>query len=394
MPQIAKDLIDFTQSNWLKDTPPSGIRAFDVKVSSIPGIIKLTLGEPDLNTPEHVKQAAIKSIENNDSHYSAQVGTLELRKAISNYLKQTQSLDYDPNNEVIVTVGATEALTATVLTFVKENEEVIVPTPSYALYFSILDLVGGKALSINTATSDFILSPDALKETIAKNPNAKAIILNYPTNPTGREYSSSQLEELAEIIRENHLFVISDEIYGDLVYDLPHTSIAQFIPERTLVISGLSKSHAMTGYRIGYVAGPSEIVKWIAKMHGFMVTAPSNPAQSAATEALNNGAEDPIAATEIYRKRRDYLTKSLNDLGLKTVTSDGAFYLFVKVPEKYGNDDWKFAEELAQKGKVAGVPGSAFGSGGKGYIRFSYAASDETLKKAVRRIKEFMINEG
>ncbi|BDR59079.1 aminotransferase class I/II-fold pyridoxal phosphate-dependent enzyme [Xylocopilactobacillus apicola] len=393
MPEIAKDLVNYSKENSLKDIPPSGIRYFDVKVNKIPDILKLTLGEPDLNTPEHVKKAAVQSILDNDSHYSDQEGTLRLRTAISNFLKRKLDLSYDPQTEVLVTIGGTEALTATMLTFFHPGDDIIVPTPSYALYFPIIHLTGSNLVSVNTAPTNFVLTPEVLEETLAAHPQAKAIILNYPTNPTGREYSAEELEKLAAIIKEHNLMVISDEIYSELVYDLPHTSIAQYLPERTIIVNGLSKSHAMTGYRAGYLAGPAGLVKWVMEMHAFLVTAPSNPAQAAATEALENGDQDPVEASKIYQKRRDYITKALNDLGLETVPSNGAFYIFVKIPAKYGTDDWAFAEDLAQKGKVAGIPGSSFGAGGEGYIRFSYAASDEKLEEAVRRIKDFLTKE-
>lgn len=393
MPKIANDLIDFAKQNNLKDIPPSGIRAFDIKSSQIPGIIKLTLGEPDLNTPEHVKYAASQSILNNDSHYSAQEGKLELRKAISNYMKRTEGLDYDPETEVLVTIGGTEAITASFLSLFHPGEEVIVPTPSYALYFPVIQMSGATLVSINTSNTDFILTPESLKATLTDHPKAKAIILNYPTNPTGREYSSDELKKLASIIKDHQLMVISDEIYSELLYDVKHVSIARFIPERTLVVNGLSKSHAMTGYRIGYVVGPAGLIKVVREMHAFMVTAPSNPAQAAAIEALENGSDDPAKACEIYRKRRDFITKAFKDMGLQTVLPEGAFYVFVKIPEKYGDDDWAFTSDLAEKGKVGGVPGRSFGPGGEGYIRFSYAASDEDLHEAVKRIKRFLEEE-
>ncbi|BDR55834.1 aminotransferase [Xylocopilactobacillus apis] len=302
-------------------------------------------------------------------------------------------MDYDPETEIVVTIGATEALTAIMMTFFNQGDEIIVPTPSYALYFPIIQLTKSKVVSINTSMTDFVLTPESLEQSLKEHPKAKVIILNYPTNPTGREYSADNLQKIAEIIRKHHLYVISDEIYSELVYGMPHTSIARYIPERTLVVNGLSKSHAMTGYRVGYVAGPAELVKWILEMHAFMVTAPSNPAQAAAVEALENGADDPLESRKIYQRRRDYLVKSLNEMGLETVESDGAFYMFVKIPAQYGQDDQAFAWDLASKGKVAGIPGNSFGEGGKRYIRFSYAASDETLKEAMKRVKEFMAKE-
>lgn len=389
MPQLAADLTQITHTP-LEKIPSSGIRAFAQRIDDIPDLIKLTLGEPDLNTPEHVKQAAVKSILANDSHYSDQRGTLQLRQAISNYLQRKQNLTYDPKSEIIVTVGATEALTAIALSLFQPGDQIIVPTPSYALYFPLIQYTQAELVAINTASTDFVLTPQALKNTLQEHPQAKAILLNYPTNPTGREYSEKVLKQLVPIIRQSHLYVISDEIYSELTYDCPHVSIARYLPERTLLVNGVSKSHAMTGYRIGYLAGPETLINLIAKMHAFMITAPSNPAQSAAAEALENGDQDPVDSRHIYQKRRDYIVQALNEMGLQTMPGEGAFYVFAKIPAQYKNDDEAFALDLAHKAKVGGTPGKSFGPGGEGYIRFSYAASDADLRKAISRIQKFL----
>ena len=389
MPQLAADLTQITNTP-LEKIPSSGIRAFAQRIDDIPDLIKLTLGEPDLNTPEHVKQAAVQSILANDSHYSDQRGTLQLRQAISNYLQRKQNLTYDPKSEIIVTVGATEALTAIALSLFQPGDQIIVPTPSYALYFPLIQYTQAELVAINTASTDFVLTPQALKNTLQEHPQAKAILLNYPTNPTGREYSEEVLKQLVPIIRQSHLYVISDEIYSELTYDCPHVSIARYLPERTLLVNGVSKSHAMTGYRIGYLAGPETLINLIAKMHAFMITAPSNPAQAAAAEALENGDQDPVDSRHIYQKRRDYIVQALNEMGLQTMPGEGAFYVFAKIPAQYKNDDEAFALDLAHKAKVGGTPGKSFGPGGEGYIRFSYAASDADLRKAMSRIQKFL----
>lgn len=389
MPQLAADLTQITHTP-LEKIPSSGIRAFAQRIDDIPDLIKLTLGEPDLNTPEHVKQAAVQSILANDSHYSDQRGTLQLRQAISNYLQRKQNLTYDPKSEIIVTVGATEALTAIALSLFQPGDQIIVPTPSYALYFPLIQYTQAELVAINTASTDFVLTPQALKNTLQEHPQAKAILLNYPTNPTGREYSEKVLKQLVPIIRQSHLYVISDEIYSELTYDCPHVSIARYLPERTLLVNGVSKSHAMTGYRIGYLAGPETLINLIAKMHAFMITAPSNPAQAAAAEALENGDQDPVDNRHIYQKRRDYIVQALNEMGLQTMPGEGAFYVFAKIPAQYKNDDEAFALDLAHKAKVGGTPGKSFGPGGQGYIRFSYAASDADLRKAMSRIQKFL----
>ncbi|NVY95619.1 aminotransferase class I/II-fold pyridoxal phosphate-dependent enzyme [Lactobacillus sp. DCY120] len=389
MPQLAAELT--TVVNQLLDqVQPSAIRAFDDRISKIPGIIKLTIGEPDLDTPEHVKQAGIQSIANNESHYSAQKGTPELRQAISNYLKDTQNVTYDPETEVIVTVGATEALTAAMFTLLNPGDEVIIPTPAFALYFPIVTLTGAHPIMVDTSASDFVLTPELLTKTLEEHPHARAVLLNYPSNPTGREYSKDELSSLATIIADQGLYVIADEIYSELLYEGQHFSIACLLPERTILVSGLSKSHAMTGYRIGYLAAPAAVVANIAKMHGFLVTAPVTPCQAAAAEALNNGRQDAKAAVKIYQKRRDNLVQSLEKLGFQTVAPQGAFYLFAKIPAAFNQDDVAFALQLAEEAKVGCTPGSGFGTGGEGYLRFSYAASDADIAAVSERLTNFV----
>ncbi|UQS82524.1 aminotransferase class I/II-fold pyridoxal phosphate-dependent enzyme [Bombilactobacillus folatiphilus] len=389
MPELAKELRNVTNQT-LATIQPSAIRKFDQEISQIPGIIKLTLGEPDLNTPEHVKQAAIASIAQDDSHYSAPKGKMSLRQAISAYLRRKQNITYDPETEIIVTVGATEALTATIFSLVNPGDEVIIPTPSYALYFPLLKLAGAKLIEIDTSTTQFVLTPETLAQTLVQHPQAKFIILNYPGNPTGQEYSKTLLQQLAAVIRQYPLGVIADEIYSELVYEQPHYSIARILPERTVLVNGLSKSHAMTGYRSGYVVAPGPWIQAIAKMHGFLVTCPPDTAQAAALEALSTGDEDPQAAVTVYQHRRDDLEQALVNLDFQPLHPQGAFYLFAKIPAQYGDDDLTFARQLAQKAKVGCTPGRAFGQGGQGYLRFSYASSDEILQQAVQRITYFL----
>ncbi|GAA3637789.1 aminotransferase class I/II-fold pyridoxal phosphate-dependent enzyme [Lactobacillus hamsteri] len=390
MPELAKNL-GFSQK--VTDLKASGIRIFDNKVSKIPGIIKLTLGEPDMNTPEHVKEAAIRSIQNNDSHYAPQKGKLELRKAISNFLKKSINVDYDPESEIVVTVGATEAINATLFAITNPGDQIIIPTPVFSLYWPVATLADADFVLANTAEDNFILTPEHLEEIIAENPKAKAVVLNYPTNPTGVEYSKDDIKALAKVIAKHNLYVITDEIYSSLTYGIKHYSIATEIPERAIYISGVSKSHAMTGYRLGYVAGPKEIMEQISKVHGLMVTTTTDASQAAAIEALTNGLDDPENYRKVYQKRRDFVVKALNEVGMSTVKPQGAFYVFAKIPEKYGQDDMKFALDLAYKKKVGVTPGSAFGPGGEGYMRLSYASSDENLHTALNRIREFLEEE-
>lgn len=390
MPELSPDLYG-TINHKLAALKPSGIRAFDRKVSQIPGIIKLTVGEPDFNTPDHVKQAAIKSITANDSHYAPQAGKTELLAAINRYLHDTRGVDYSPANEIVVTVGATEALDATMFSLFNTGDKVIVPTPAFALYFPLIAMTGATAVQVDTSSDNFVLTPEHLEQVIKEEgQGVKAVLLNYPSNPTGREYSGELLEKLADVIAEHHLYVIADEIYSDLVYGVDHHSIAQFIPERTLLISGLSKSHAMTGYRLGYVAGPSQIIKSILKMHAYLVTTVTDSTQAAATEALNHGREDPLAFRRAYQRRRDIVVNGLNKLGFQIVTPQGAFYVFAKIPHAFGTDDQHFARKLASQAKVGVTPGSAFGAGGEGYIRLSYASSEADIDECLKRIEKFV----
>ncbi|MRG89510.1 aminotransferase class I/II-fold pyridoxal phosphate-dependent enzyme [Limosilactobacillus reuteri] len=390
MPELSADLYG-TVSHKLDALQPSGIREFNKEVSKIPGIIKLTLGEPDMATPEHVKQAAIRSIEEDDSHYAPQMGKPELLEAISDYIQNTRDVHYDPQTEIIATVGATEALDATLFAILNTGDKVVVPTPIFSLYFPLIEMTGATVVQVDTSADNFVLTPEKLEEVLEEEgKGVKAVILNYPSNPTGREYPQEVLAGLAEVIKKHHLYAIADEIYSELVYGVEHYSIATMIPERTIFISGLSKSHAMTGYRLGYVAAPAKIMANISKMHAFLVTTVTNNVQVAAAEALTNGLDDPLEFRKIYQHRRDLLVAGLEKLGFEMLTPEGAFYLFAKIPAQFGTDDVAFAKQLAKEAKVGVTPGSAFGKGGDGYVRLSYASSDENLTEAIKRIGEFL----
>ena len=390
MPELSADLYG-TVSHKLDALQPSGIREFNKEVSKIPGIIKLTLGEPDMATPEHVKQAAIRSIEEDDSHYAPQMGKPELLEAISDYIQNTRDMHYNPQTEIIATVGATEALDATLFAILNTGDKVVVPTPIFSLYFPLIEMTGATVVQVDTSADNFVLTPEKLEEVLEEEgKGVKAVILNYPSNPTGREYPQEVLAGLAEVIKKHHLYAIADEIYSELVYGVEHYSIATMIPERTIFISGLSKSHAMTGYRLGYVAAPAKIMANISKMHAFLVTTVTNNVQVAAAEALTNGLNDPLEFRKIYQHRRDLLVAGLKKLGFEMLTPEGAFYLFAKIPAQFGTDDVAFAKQLAKEAKVGVTPGSAFGKGGDGYVRLSYASSDENLIEAIKRIGEFL----
>lgn len=389
MPKLAPEVSGIV-SETIKNMPLSGIRGFDNKVSAIPGVLKLTLGEPDFNVPDHIKAAAIQAIKSNDSHYSASNGKLELRQAIAKRLKQSRNVDYDPDSEIVVTNGATEALGDIMLATLNQGDEVLVPTPAFSLYFSIIRMAGAKVVELDTFKNGFELTAAQLEQALKDHPRAKMILMNYPSNPTGRVFSQAKIDELAALLKQYHVLVVADEIYSDLEYNQKHSSLASLIPGQTLLVSGLSKSFAMTGWRIGFVAGPAEIIKQISKVHSFLTISVNDIAQDAAIEAYENGKDDPIKFNAAYKKRRDFVMAKLQEMGFDMATPEGAFYIFAKIPAKFGKDDEKFALALAQKAKVGVIPGSAFGEGGQGYIRISYAASDEKLAQAMAQIKDHL----
>lgn len=372
----------------------SMIREFAEKFAKIPGLIKLTLGEPNFNVPEHVKDAAIESIKENKSHYSDQKGFLSLRAAVSGYLNKQFNLKYDPESEVIITIGATEAIFDSLGAIINPGDKVIIPTPTFALYIPIVKILGGIPVQVNTTADGFRLTGKHLEQVIEKEgpDKVKAMVLNFPGNPTGFVYSKDQLQEIVDVVKDKSMFVISDEIYAELTYGHKHVSLAELMPGKTIIINGLSKSHAMTGYRIGYIAGPKDFVEQANKMHAFTVTAPSNPAQFAAEEALTNGIEDPVYMRDIYQDRRDFLVDQLNDMGYVTKMPEGAFYTFSKIPEKYHLSSIEFANKLANEGLVGVTPGVAFGDGGEGHFRISYAASMEDIQEAMKRLRKFTNN--
>lgn len=389
MPELAKSLQN-VENKYLKTIGNNKIRLFNQEFSKYPGTIKLVVGEPDFNTPEHVKQAAIKSIEENYSHYSPQKGFDGLLKAISNYLDSRYNLKYDPESEIIVTVGATEAIYVSVASIINTGDKVIIPTPAFSFYASTVKALGGIPVEVDVSDNGFKLSSEKLQEVIDREGDSvKAIILNFPSNPTGVAYNESEIEELAKVVKDKSIFVICDEIYSELVYDVKHVSFANVLPEQTILINGVSKSHSMTGYRIGYIAAPKEFVAEADKLHAFTTTAASNPAQFGAQEALENGLDDPIETRKIYKERRDYLVKELNEIGYKTLNPQGAFYVFPKIPEEFGLDSESFARKLAKDARVGVIPGSIFGKGGDKYFRISYAVPLDELKEAVSRIKKF-----
>lgn len=377
----------------LTQIQPNAIRAFDAQISDVADILKLTLGEPDFNVPTHIKQAAIDSILADDSHYAPAAGTQALREAAVQFLADRYNLQYDADSQVIVTLGATEGIYDTITAVVNPGDRVLIPAPNFPLYDPTVVLAGGVPTYVDTSATDFLLTPDQLQGAIdTYGDQLMAVVLNYPSNPTGATYTSEQLSALADVLRGTDITVIADEIYSELVYDGQHTSIAQYLPDQTLVLNGVSKSHAMTGYRIGFVVGPTKLIRAVGLIHQFAVTSASNPAMAGAAEALGTeaGRQDTLAMKAEYAARRDYLVKALRELGFAIPQPAGAFYVFAQIPDGLEQDDVAFSLALAQEGKVAVIPGSAFGIGGAGYIRFSYAASLADLQTAVARIATFI----
>ena len=369
----------------------SMIRQFDQSISDIPDVLKLTLGEPDFATPKHIKEAAKRAIDADESHYTGMAGLLALRQAASTFVKEKYHLTYNPDNEILVTIGATEALSASLTAILEPGDKVLLPAPAYPGYEPVVNLVGAEVVEIDTRANDFVLTPEMLEEAILKEGEAlKAVILNYPINPTGVTYSRQQIKNLAEVLKKYPIFVISDEVYAELTYTgESHVSIAEYLPDQTILISGLSKSHAMTGWRLGLIFAPAVLTAQLIKSHQYLVTAATTSVQFAAIEALTNGKDDALPMKEEYIKRRDYIIEKMEAMKFKIIKPDGAFYIFAKIPVAQGQDSFKFLQDFAKEKAVAFIP-VAFGKYGEGYLRISYAASMETIKEAMKRLKEFM----
>ncbi len=374
----------------VKALAPSDILEFNKEIAGIDGIVKLTLGEPDFFTPEHVKQAGIQAIQDNHSHYTESRGMPSLRKAAADYLHAKYGLDYDPDTQMVITAGATGGIFSGLTAMINPGDTVILPTPIFPLYIPIAQLSGAKTVFVDTSDDGFILKSDKLEAAIENSDGpVKALVLNYPTNPTGVTYARQDLEALAQVARKHGFFVLSDEIYAELTYQGTHVSMGTILPEQTVVLGGVSKSHAMTGWRVGIAAGPADVIDQISKVNEFTITSVTTNAQYAAQEALTKGMNDTDPMREAYRKRRDYLVKALPEVGLDVIDPKGAFYIFARLPEGM-RDSWSFVYDLARKAKVAVIPGASFGPGGEGYVRISYAASMEDLHTAVERIGDYM----
>ena len=368
------------------------IRQFDQAISEIPGVLRLTLGEPDFTTPDHVKEAAKRAIDQDQSYYTGMSGLLTLRQAVSDFVKEKYQLDYNPENEILVTIGATEALSATLTAILEEGDKVLLPAPAYPGYEPIVNLVGAEIVEIDTTENGFVLTPEMLEKAILEQGDKlKAVILNYPANPTGITYSREQLEALAAVLRKYEIFVVCDEVYSELTYTGEnHVSLGTMLRDQAIIINGLSKSHAMTGWRLGFIFAPANFTAQLIKSHQYLVTAANTMAQHAAVEALTAGKDDAEPMKKEYIQRRDYIIDKMTKLGFEIIKPDGAFYIFAKIPAGYNQDSFAFLKDFAQKKAVAFIPGAAFGQYGEGYVRLSYAASMGTIREAMKRLEEYM----
>jgi aminotransferase len=371
----------------VKDVQISGIRKFYNMVADIEGTISLTIGQPDFPTPMHIKEAAKQAIDSDYTVYTHNAGYLELREAASKYVKDKYKLSYDPANEVIVTSGASEGIDITFRTILVQGNEVILPGPVYPGYEPIIKMCGATPVYADTTKNGFRLTADIIEKYITDH--TRCIVLPYPSNPTGVTLTAEELLDIAELVRGKDIFILADEIYSELVFDQEHVSIATFLKEQTIVLNGLSKSHSMTGWRIGLLFAPAAISQHLLKVHQYNVTCAASISQRAALAALTAGRNDAIPMKTEYARRREYVYGRLQAMKLEIVKPNGAFYFFIKLPEGYASS-LDFCLKLVQQKKVAVVPGDAFSPLGEGYFRISYAYSMETLEKALDRIEAFL----
>ena len=377
-------------SNKIKNIEPSGIRKFFDIVSEMKDAISLGVGEPDFDTPWHIREEGIYSLEHGRTFYTSNAGLKELRVEISKYLERRFSLKYDQQNEVIVTVGGSEAIDGALRAMIDPGDEVIVPQPSFVSYEPCVVLAGGVPVIIELKEEDeFKLTRQQILDAVTEK--TKILVMPFPNNPTGAVMTREDLQEIVDVIIERDLYVISDEIYSELTYCGDHVSIASFpgMRERTIVINGFSKSYAMTGWRLGYACGPRVILEQMLKIHQFAIMCAPTTSQYAAVEALRNGDEDVRKMREAYNQRRNYLMRAFSEMGLQCFEPFGAFYAFPCIKE-FGMTSEEFADRLLHEEKVAVVPGTAFGASGEGFLRISYAYSIEDLKEALARLQAFL----
>ncbi|MBQ5327570.1 MAG: aminotransferase class I/II-fold pyridoxal phosphate-dependent enzyme [Oscillospiraceae bacterium] len=377
-------------SEKVAELKPSGIRKFFDLAAEVKDVIALTIGEPDFKTPWHIREAGINSLEKGRTWYTANAGLIELRQEASKYLKRRFNLDYD-SKDIFITVGGSEAIDLTIRAIIDNGDEMLLPIPSFVCYDPICRLAGGNVIPIETKReNDFRLTAEELKAAIT--PKTKLLVLPFPNNPTGAVMRREHLEEIAEVLRGTDIMVLSDEIYAELTYGGErHVSIAEIdgMKERTIIVNGFSKAYAMTGWRLGYVAGPSSIIQQMLKIHQYAIMSSPTTSQYAAVVAMRDCDNEVEEMKKEYDMRRRFLVKAFNDMGLDCFTPEGAFYVFPCIKSTGLSSD-EFCEKLLHSKKVAVVPGGAFGSSGEGFVRVSYSYSLDHLMEATKRIKEFL----
>ncbi|WP_423409871.1 aminotransferase A [Heyndrickxia sp. MSNUG] len=371
----------------VKEIEISGIRKFFNLVADVKDMVQLTIGQPDFPTPDHVKEAGKKAIDNNFTTYTHNAGFLPLRQAAANFYQQKYSVEYSAEHETIITAGASEAIDITFRTILEEGCEVILPAPVYVGYEPIIKLCGAIPVYADIRKTQFRMTAELIESLITEK--TRCIVLPYPSNPTGVSLNETELKEIAQLVKDKDIFILADEIYSELVYEQKHVSIAQFIKDKTIVINGLSKSHSMTGWRIGMLFAPEYVAKHILKVHQYNVTCATSISQMAALEALTNGINDAEPMKKEYALRRNYVYNRLTSMSLEVIKPEGAFYFFVKIPLE-NIPSFDFCMELVEKVKLAVVPGSAFSELGEGYFRISYAYSMDTLKEGLDRLEKYL----
>ncbi len=379
-------------SQKIQNIKPSGIRKFFDILEEMTDAISLGIGEPDFVTPWHIRDAGIYSLERGHTKYTSNAGMLELRREIANYLRRRFDLEYDYTNQILVTVGGSEAIDLALRVLVNPGDEVIIPVPSFVCYGPLTEMAGGVPVYVElTAENGFRLTPEQLK--VAITPRTKALVLPFPSNPTGGIMERRDLEAIAQVLEDNDIMVISDEIYAELTYGQRHVSPANLIQlyDRTVVVNGFSKSHAMTGWRMGYVCAPQPVVAAMTKLHQFGIMSAPTTSQYAAIEAMRSGDEDIAHMREEYDSRRRYLVENLNRIGLDCFEPKGAFYVFPCIRSS-GLSSEEFCERFLREEKVAVIPGTAFGPGGEGYVRACYASSMRDLTESISRLDNFLQN--
>ncbi|WP_084244304.1 aminotransferase class I/II-fold pyridoxal phosphate-dependent enzyme [Planomicrobium okeanokoites] len=367
----------------------SGIRQFFNQLVDYPDAINLTIGQPDFPTPEAVKRAGMEAIAANKTSYSHNAGLIELRQEVAAFFGDTYGLSYNPQMEIIITNGASEGLDSLLRTIIEEGDEVIIPAPCYTGYVPLIELNGGKAVLLDTSDTALVPDPERLEAAITNK--TKAVLFNFPSNPTGVSLNKEETDALVEVLKKHEIFIISDEIYSENVFEGQHFSFACYddIKDRTFLVHGLSKSHSMTGWRMGFLLGPQEYLQHVLKVHQYNTVCASLPSQHAAIEALRNNRFVPDEMNDAYKTRRDYVYGKLIEMGFDVVKPTGAFYIFPSI-EKFGLTSFEFATRLLKEGGVAAVPGSAFTTYGEGFLRISYAYAMPTLEQAMERMADWL----